>query len=108
MIMAKDAQFVRASGWAVLPAKGRPPDAVVVAYENGPGADLVLCAISDSFEIRADIVKRFHKMDQLWSGWSATFPRAAFPAGGKLSFWAVDADEPKLYRLKDDGGATIR
>lgn len=108
MIMAKDAQLVRASGWAVLTAKGRPPDAVVVAYENVPGADLVLCAISDSFEMRADIVKRFHKMDQLWSGWSATFPRDACPAGAKLSFWAVDADEPKLYRLKDDGVATIR
>ena len=66
------------------------------------------CAMSDSFEMRAEIVKRFHSMDQLWSGWSATFPRTAFPAGAKLSFWALDADEPKLYRLKDNAMPTIR
>jgi hypothetical protein len=108
IMMAKDAQLLRASGWAVLNAKGRPADSVVVAYENAPGAGWILCAMSDSFEIRADIVKRFHKMDQIWSGWSATFPRVAFPAGAKLSFWAVDEDEAKLYRLKDDGVPTIR
>ena len=107
-ITLNDSQLVRARGWAVLNAKGRPPDSVVIAYENPPGGGWVACAMSDSFEMRAEIVKRFHSMDQLWSGWSATFPLTAFPAGAKLSFWAVDADEPKLYRLKDNAMPTIR
>ena len=55
-----------------------------------------------------EIVKRFKSMDQVWSGWSATFPRRAFPANAKLSFWALDADEPKLYRLKDEPVLTPR
>jgi hypothetical protein len=107
-IAANDAQLVRASGWAVLNAKGRPADSVAVAYQTAPDQDWVLCAISDSFEMRPEIVKRFKSMDQLWSGWSATFPRSAFPAGAQLSFWALDADEPKLYRLKDEAVSTSR
>ncbi len=103
-----DGQRLRASGWAVLNAKGRPADCVAVAYQAGPDQEWTICAISDSFEMRPEIVKRFHNLDQLWSGWSATFSQSAFPAGAKLSFWALDADEPKLYRLKDDTAAIAR
>jgi hypothetical protein len=107
-VTENDGQIVRASGWAVLNAKGRPADSVAVAYQTAPDQDWILCAISDSFEIRPEIVKRFNSMDQVWSGWSATFPRSAFPPNAKLSFWALDADEPKLYRLKDDAASTPR
>jgi hypothetical protein len=99
---AKDGQFVRASGWAVLNAKGRPPDSVAIAYQTAPDQEWILCAISDSIEMRPEIVKRFKTIDQLWSGWSATFPRNVFPANARLSFWALDADAPKLYRLTDE------
>jgi hypothetical protein len=58
--------------------------------------------------MRPEIVKRFHSLDQVWSGWNATFPRNAFPAEARLSFWAVDLDQPKLYRLKDAAAATTR
>jgi hypothetical protein len=96
-----ESDSMRASGWAVLNTKGRPADCVAVAYQTAPDRDWILCAISDSFAMRAEIVKRFGTMEQLWSGWSATFPRSSVPAGAQLSFWAVDADEPRLYRLKD-------
>jgi hypothetical protein len=99
--VAPQGDLIHASGWAALDAKGRPADCVAIAYQMPPGAEWVLCAISDSFAMRPEIVKRFHSMEQLWSGWSATFPRTAFPEGAKLSFWAVDADAPRLYRLKD-------
>ncbi|HSP44784.1 MAG TPA: hypothetical protein VLO30_02205, partial [Chthoniobacterales bacterium] len=95
-------------GWAVLNAKGRPPDCVVVAYKTASDQEWILCAISDSFEMRPDLVKRFNSMDQLWSGWSAIIPRSAFPAGATLSFWAFDADQPKLYGLKDAGTSSSR
>ena len=97
-----DAQLTRATGWAVLNAKGRPADCVAVAYQASSDSEWIIFAISDSFEMRPGIVKRFRSMDQLWSGWTATFPTAAIPAGAKLSFWAVDADEPKLYLLNDN------
>jgi hypothetical protein len=107
-VTAGDGQTVRASGWAVLNAKGRSADSVAVAYQTAPDQEWILCAISDSFEMRPEIVKRFNSMDQVWSGWSATFPRSVFPPNAKLSFWALDADEPKLYRLKDEAVSTPR
>jgi hypothetical protein len=96
-----DGGRIRATGWAALDAKGRPPDCVAVAWQTAADQPWTLCAISDSFAMRPDIIKRLGTMDQLWSGWSATFPQSAVPAGAKLSFWAVDADEPRLYRLQD-------
>lgn len=100
--------LIRVSGWAVLDAKGRPPDCVAVAYQTASDEGWTLCAISDSFAMRPEIVKRLRTMEQLWTGWSATLSRSAFPPGAKLSFWAVDADEPRLYQLKDESGAGTR
>jgi hypothetical protein len=98
-------ELYRASGWAVLNTKGRPADCVLVAYQDSRNQEWIACAISDSFEMRADTVKRFRSMDQLWAGWTATFSRSAIPPGAKLSFWAVDADEPKLYQLGDESSS---
>lgn len=89
----------RASGWATLNAKGRPADCVLIAYQDPHDHEWIALTISDSFEMRPDVVKRFRNIDQLWSGWSATFLRNAFPPDARLSFWAVNADEPKLYQL---------
>jgi hypothetical protein len=97
-----DGERIRAKGWAALPAQSRPADCVAVAYQTESDPDPILFALSDTFEMRADVVKRFRSMDQLWSGWAVTFPQSAVPPGAKLSFWAVDADRPKLYQLPDD------
>jgi hypothetical protein len=94
-----EGESYRASGWALLKAKGRPPDGVVISSEL-PSAAPTLVAISDSLEMRWDIARTSWPNDHLWTGWSATFPRSAVPPDAKLSFWAVDADEPRLYRLE--------
>ena len=94
-------EVYRASGWNALKEKGRPADCVVVAYQDPRDQEWVAFAISDSIEMRPNIVKRFRSMDQLWAGWTATFSRDKIPAGARLSFWAVDADEPRLYQLGD-------
>ena len=108
MINRAEAPLVQARGWAVLTAKGRPPDGVAVAYQKVPDQEWTICAISDLFGMRPEMVRRFGSLDQLWSGWTATFPQGAFPVDAKLSFWALDADGPKLYRLKDDTVAITR
>ena len=98
--------LVLASGWAVLEEQGRPADCVALAYQTSADQDWILFALSNSYEMRPDIVKRFQTVEQLWSGWTATFSKSAVPAGAKLSFWAVDADAPRLYRLKDPTSPT--
>jgi len=88
------------SGWAILKAKRRQADGVAVFAEL-PGTEPTLVALSDSVEMRWDIARVGWPNDYLWSGWKATFPRSAVPAGAKLTFWSVDADEPRLYRLEE-------
>ena len=100
--MSESGDLYRASGWAILKEKGRAADCVLVAYEL-PGADPVIIAMSGSFELRWDIARTNWPNDYLWSGWIVAFPRAAIPPNARLSFWAVDADEPRLYRLEDKG-----
>lgn len=102
-----EGEFYQASGWALLKAKGRPPDCVVISYEV-PSSEPVLFAISDSVEMRWDIARSSWPNDYLWAGWSATFPCNAVPPGAKLVFWAVDADEPRLYRLDEAPDSSAR
>src|SRR5205823_13993739 len=97
-VVASD-EFYRASGWALLTSKGRSADCVLTAYE-APGTEPTLVAISGSPVLRCEVARPTWPHDYLWSGWTATFPRAGIPANAQLSFWAVDADEPRLYRLE--------
>ncbi|HYJ06267.1 MAG TPA: hypothetical protein VEX43_14120 [Chthoniobacterales bacterium] len=103
-----DGEQMRATGWAALLARGRPADCVAVAYQTPSDPEPVIFAISDVFEMRPAMVKRFRSMEFLWSGWAVTFPQSAVPPGAKLSFWAVDADQPKLYELPDDSSLKQR
>ncbi len=44
----------------------------------------------------------------MWSGWTATFLMSAVPPEATLSFWAVDADQPKLFQLPGDSSLKRR
>jgi hypothetical protein len=88
------------SGWAILKAKRRQADGVAV-FAALPGTEPTLVALSNSVEMRWDIARVGWPNDYLWAGWRATFPRNAVPAGAKLTFWSIDADEPRLYRLEE-------
>ena len=100
-IVPVDAEQSRASGWASLNGKGRPADAVVLAYQSTEG-EWVIFAMSDTVVRRRDIARLFDTDEQLWSGWIATFPRNAVPPGATISAWAVDIDKPRLYRLSQN------
>jgi hypothetical protein len=88
-------------GWAALPSKGRPADCVVLAYADDRG-EWIAFALSDAFENRSDVVRALGKQQYLASGWHASFPAEAAPRGAKISAWALDAKEARLYRLKSN------
>lgn len=100
-IVPADGVELRASGWATLNDKGRPADAVLLAYQN-PDGGWVAFKMSDMVVRRHDIKKILQNRDQLWSGWAATFPRDAVPPGAPISAWAVDVDGPRVFRLKQN------
>jgi hypothetical protein len=86
-------------GWAALNGRHRPADAVLLAYADARG-EWMAFALSDAVIDRSDVAKTFRSTEQLWSGWSAVFPRDAVPPGAEISAWAVDAKDAKLYRLQ--------
>lgn len=86
-------------GWAALTERRRPADAVLLAYADERG-EWIAFALSDAVIERRDVVTTLGSSNQLWSGWRAVFAPDAAPAGAEISAWAVDAKEPKLYRLK--------
>jgi hypothetical protein len=86
-------------GWAALPARKRPADAVLLAYADERG-DWIAFALSDSVLERPDVVTSLGRREQLWSGWRAVFAPEAAPAGAEISVWGVDAKEARLLRLK--------
>ena len=90
----------KASGYALLKSKRRNADCVAVFAESS-GMEPTLVALSDSVEMRWDIARAGWPNDYLWSGWRVTLPRAAIPPNAKLSFRAIDTDEPRLYRLEE-------
>lgn len=105
--LTTDGKHYHASGWAVLNSKRRQADCVVIASQVGD-AEPVIFSISDSIAMRWEIARRFPRSDYLWSGWTATLPKSALPPGARLSFWAVDTDQPRLYELTDDSSAKTR
>ena len=97
-LTAGDNGRATAWGWASLPVRKRPADAVVLAYANERG-EWIAFALSDAVLSRPDVAQLLGS-NQLWSGWRTEFAAAALPKGAEISAWAVDAKETKLYRLK--------
>jgi uncharacterized membrane protein YwzB len=85
-------------GWAALPGKRRAADCVVLAYADDRG-EWIAFALSDAIESRPDVVRVLGKREYLWSGWHASFSTADVSPGKKVSAWALDAKEAKLYRI---------
>ncbi len=98
-LVAGEDGALTAWGWAVLPGRNRPADAVVLAYADEHG-NWIAFALSDAVLNRPDVVKALRNTEQLWSGWRVVIGRDALPRGAEISAWAVDAKDAKLYRLK--------
>lgn len=96
-----DQERARASGFALLPGKGRTADAVVLTYDT-PTGDAIAFAMSEEVINRREIARELHDKGKALCGWSATFPRTALPTGAQISAWAIDAKIPKLYRLEQN------
>ena len=89
-------------GWAALPGRNRPADAVLLAYADEHG-NWIAFALSDAILNRPDVAKALRNEEQVWSGWRVVIARDAVPNGAEISAWAVDAKEAKLYRLQTTG-----
>lgn len=87
---------IKASGWAVLPAKGKPADMVIITYGNNNS--LVTAAPVNIG--RQDVVQELKNPAYKNSGWSATFKPSTLPAGKVvLKAWAYDSTSKEATQL---------
>jgi hypothetical protein len=101
LVQVEGAKYV-ASGWAVLPGRGEPADAVLLAYEaEGQGATIFGVAMLNT---RRDFVSSlFGHANQRDSRWSKSFSLNEIKSErGKLTAWAFDAYAGKAYKLDGD------
>ncbi|GAB4226980.1 MAG: hypothetical protein Kow0049_06680 [Stanieria sp.] len=93
-------QFVKTtSGWAVLPRKNQPADAVILAYQTSDNSNIAF-AITEVKQIRKDVAETFKKQRYTASGWSTTFSRNLIDREAvSISAWAFDSSRGKAYQL---------
>lgn len=86
-------------GWARLPKRKQPADAVLLTYEKGKDEDIIF-AISDNNVERQDVAKVTKNQAYSMSGWQKTFPASSLPKGVvKIKAWAFDSETSKAYQL---------
>lgn len=98
-----DREFI-AAGWAILPDKKTPSDAVVLTYENTQGEDIIF-AISDQRIERQDVAKIMNHSEYFMSGWRKLISANRLPKGLlRIKAWAFDTNTGKAYKI---GGTQV-
>ncbi|GAB4292136.1 MAG: hypothetical protein Fur0025_27650 [Oscillatoriaceae cyanobacterium] len=90
----------QASGWAFLPARRDPADAIILTYEIA-GQEPTIFEFNNAGFPRPDVAAQigYHKNDN-FLGWTAQFPASLLPPGEvKITAWALDATTGKAFQL---------
>jgi len=88
-----------ASGWAVLPGRGEPADAMVLAFEN-EACPPTAFAIAELRTARPDVARKMGARAYLDSGWRCSFGQESLPSGDfTITGWAFDALRGEAFRL---------
>jgi hypothetical protein len=90
-----------AIGWAILPQKREPADAVILTYTDGNNKSIMF-AIADNQFPRDDIAKAYGNNAYRNSGWLGKIAKDKLPTGKlQISAWAFDTDTGKAFRLRN-------
>ncbi len=89
-----------AGGWARLPEKKQPADAVLLTYEKEKGYDIIF-AISDARVERPDVVNATKNQVYLMAGWQKSFSASKLPKGlVNIKAWAFDTETGTAFPLR--------
>jgi hypothetical protein len=96
-----DNELYAASGWAILPDKEEPADAVILAYENNQTHSIMFKMAYVEVK-RKDVAKVLKNNSYRYSGWQTTFAKTDIPAKNslKINAWALDASTGRTYKLQ--------
>jgi hypothetical protein len=98
--MGVEGNTLRFAGWASLPPRKSPADAVLLTTPDAAGVERVIAIGYDDRLDRPDVSKFFKKKWLGKSGWSRTVNLGMFPHGAVVSAWAYDTYSRRAYRLR--------
>ncbi len=102
----RDGTRIVLGGWATLPDRLAPADAVLLTYDNAQG-EPILFGLVELTDDRPDILAKTQEPGFYRSGWHRRFSADELPAGAtKIKAWAYDAELERAWRLP--GEATVQ
>lgn len=90
------------SGWAVLPEREEPADAVILTYEKVDGESTIFTVVDTRTNIKSNDVAKALKSNPYSSNlrWQKDFSSIKFPKGAiKINAWAFDSNIGKAFKL---------
>jgi hypothetical protein len=91
-----------ATGWAILPQKQEPADAVILTYRDTNNKSIVYAVVDNQFP-RDDIAKAYGKPAYLNSGWQTQISLDKLPSlpnqKMQINAWAFDTDTGQTFKL---------
>lgn len=89
-----------ASGWAVLPGRGEPADAVLLTYDRA-GSDSIVFALADTGEERSVVARTLGRASAPdYARWQKSFSVQNLPANPVIiNAWAFDARTGQAFKL---------
>ena len=94
---AQDGERVALTGWAVLPDRLEPADAVLLTCDDSRAGPSIV-ALIEVIEKRPDVVAATGEPGFFRSGWRRIFSARELPPGA-IKAWAYDAERRQAWRL---------
>ena len=93
---------VAVTGWAFLPDRQEPADAVLLCGDTGDGEPVIFAVTCAKWQ-RKDLVDTMGSAEFLASGWRCQFPTSILPLKTvRINAWAFDAEKNRAFRLQGE------
>jgi hypothetical protein len=90
-----------AGGWAMLPHRRSPADAVLLTWQVEEGPPHVFAVVTERHQ-RPDVARYFYDPQFIDRGWRRLVDPQVLPETAIISAWAFDAETAMAYRLELD------
>ncbi|GAB1544995.1 hypothetical protein NUACC21_76710 [Scytonema sp. NUACC21] len=90
-----------ASGWARLPYRSEPADAIILTYDDPNGSQNIFALVADNLKLnRDDVAKSLNNNAYIKTGWQKSFSINELPTvSTNINAWAFDAKSGFAYKL---------
>jgi hypothetical protein len=98
-VMTPTGDWLMLAGWAYIPPRMTPADAVLLTTPDAKGVERVFAIVTENRDARTDVAAAMHCRELDRSGWKRLLKKDRLPHGAVVSAWAFDTYSRRAYRL---------